>query len=327
MEPDTLATPGKPLMESTTWPLEAESAVEPGRPAEIARPAPNGAEHTNGTVANGHSANGHATNGHAAEHLNGHAVNGRAHSANGNGNGHAHLNGYGFAAPALGTTNGIALPAAALEAIWEVHEPRQPGFYLRYGKRAFDIAGALVGLAVAAPAFLVLSALIKLESQGSVLYRSRRIGWRGRAFTFFKLRSMHDGAHHKRQDLLHLNEMDGPVFKLSRDPRVTRIGRWMRTTSLDEIPQFINVLKGEMSLVGPRPPLPEEVGHYEPWQLGRLAVRPGLTCLWQISGRSTIGFQEWMRLDLEYIRHQSFWLDLKILLRTIPAVLSREGAY
>jgi lipopolysaccharide/colanic/teichoic acid biosynthesis glycosyltransferase len=134
-------------------------------------------------------------------------------------------------------------------------------------------------------------------------------------------------ADRRRQQMQHMNEADGPVFKIARDPRVTRIGKFIRTTSLDEIPQFYNVLIGDMSLVGPRPPIPEEVAQYEPWQLRRLDVRPGITCLWQISGRSRIGFQEWMRLDLEYIRHQSFALDLKILLRTLPAVLSREGAY
>jgi lipopolysaccharide/colanic/teichoic acid biosynthesis glycosyltransferase len=138
---------------------------------------------------------------------------------------------------------------------------------------------------------------------------------------------MVNGADRHRHGLAHLNETDGPVFKIARDPRVTRVGRFLRTTSIDELPQIINVLRGEMSLVGPRPPIPPEVEQYEPWQLHRLDVQPGLTCLWQISGRSRIGFQEWMRLDLEYIRHRSFGLDMKILLRTIPAVLSREGAY
>jgi lipopolysaccharide/colanic/teichoic acid biosynthesis glycosyltransferase len=144
---------------------------------------------------------------------------------------------------------------------------------------------------------------------------------------FYKLRSMVKDADRTRQHIEHMNECDGPVFKIERDPRITRIGRILRSTSLDELPQFYNVLVGDMSLVGPRPPIPEEVAQYEPWQLRRLDVRPGITCLWQISGRSRIGFQEWMRLDLEYIRHQSLSLDLKILVRTLPAVLSREGAY
>src|SRR5207248_1848643 len=138
--------------------------------------------------------------------------------------------------------------------------------------------------------------------------------------------SMYVGADAERAQLMHLNEVDGPVFKLQRDPRVTRIGRMLRSTSIDELPQLVNVLKGDMSLVGPRPPLPEEAEKYETWQRRRLDVKPGITCLWQISGRSRLSFDEWMRLDLEYIRCQSLANDLKILFRTIPAVLSREGA-
>ena len=199
--------------------------------------------------------------------------------------------------------------------------------YLRLGKRWLDFAGAMLGLVLAAPILLIAAIAIKLESNGPVLYRSKRIGRGGKPFTFFKLRSMVDGADNHRRHLTHLNETDGPVFKMSRDPRVTRVGRFLRTSSLDELPQLFNVLRGDMSLVGPRPPIAEEVVQYEPWQFRRLEVRPGLTCLWQISGRSRIGFQEWMRLDLEYIRHRSLKLDVKILLRTIPAVLSREGAY
>ena len=189
------------------------------------------------------------------------------------------------------------------------------------------IAGSALGLLLSWPLLLIAAVLIKLESRGPVIYRSIRIGRGARPFTFFKLRSMVDGADQYRHKLSHLNESDGPVFKIAADPRVTRIGRLFRVTSVDEIPQLWNVLRGEMSLVGPRPPIAEEVVQYEPWQLRRLDVVPGITCLWQISGRSRIGFQEWMRLDLEYIRHRSFWLDLKILIRTIPAVLSREGAY
>ena len=245
------------------------------------------------------------------------------HGANGHGtNGHAHPS----RTPRLvGAPAGAAAHLTDLSAYFT--ESSQESVYLTHGKRVLDIVGASLGLLVSAPLFALCALLVKLESRGPVLFRQRRVGWRGRAFTFYKLRSMRVGAHEERRHLLHMNEADGPVFKLSRDPRVTRIGRWLRTTSLDEIPQFINVLRGEMSLVGPRPPLPEEVAHYEAWQIGRLAVRPGMTCLWQISGRSTFGFQEWMRLDLEYIKQQSFWLDLKILLRTLPAVVSREGAY
>jgi lipopolysaccharide/colanic/teichoic acid biosynthesis glycosyltransferase len=240
------------------------------------------------------------------------------------GNGHvrAHGNGNGRW-PEL-----VPLPAGALARTLPAYEaPAESGLYLRYGKRLLDILGASLGLLFSSPLLLIAAVIIKLESRGPVIYRSIRIGRGARPFTFLKLRSMVDGAEQHRQKLSHLNEADGPVFKIAADPRVTRVGRLLRMTSIDEIPQLWNVLRGEMSLVGPRPPIAEEVVQYEPWQLRRLDVVPGITCLWQISGRSRIGFQEWMRLDLEYIRHRSFQLDLKILIRTIPAVLSREGAY
>jgi exopolysaccharide biosynthesis polyprenyl glycosylphosphotransferase len=204
---------------------------------------------------------------------------------------------------------------------------RTRGFYLQFGKRALDIGASALGLILTAPLLLFLGILIRLDSAGPMFYRSRRTGKNGRIFTFYKLRSMAVDAHSRRSEVSHLNEAEGPIFKIRKDPRLTRIGGFLRRTSLDELPQLLNVLKGDMSLVGPRPPLPEEVERYEPWQMRRLDVRPGLTCLWQISGRSRIGFEEWMRLDLEYIRHRSFGMDLRILLRTIPAVLSREGAY
>lgn len=241
-----------------------------------------------------------------------------------------------------GYSNGHARPRATVPAKWQVvpplassatplvlpfEAPAAQGLYLRGGKRCLDVIGAVCALALLAPVIAVLAVIVRLTSRGPVFYRSTRIGRGGQPFTFYKLRSMVKDADLKRQHLTHLNEADGPVFKIARDPRITPIGRFMRSTSLDEVPQFWNVLKGDMSLVGPRPPIPEEVAQYEPWQLRRLDMRPGLTCLWQISGRSRIGFQEWMRLDLEYIRHRSLLLDLKILLRTIPAVLSREGAY
>ena len=250
-------------------------------------------------------------NGHVNGHTNGH-------------NGTNGMNGHG------GTTTWPAVLTAGrgVARVVPVYEaPAESGFYLRFGKRLLDILGASLALLLSSPLLLLAALLIKLESRGPILYRSIRIGRGARPFTFFKLRSMVDGADQNRHLLSHLNESDGPVFKMSRDPRVTRIGRLLRVTSVDEIPQLWNVLCGEMSLVGPRPPIAEEVVQYEPWQLRRLDVLPGITCLWQISGRSRIGFQEWMRLDLEYIKHRSFWLDMKILIRTIPAVLSREGAY
>jgi len=226
--------------------------------------------------------------------------------------------------PGAGPTGGQPCPEAAMPAV--ECEPAN-GFYQRYGKRILDVAAVLCAGIFLLPLFLLLSLAVRLDSRGPVLYTSRRVGEGGRIFSFYKFRSMIVGADRIRDELRHLNEVDGPVFKITRDPRLTRVGTFLRRTSLDELPQLWNILAGDMSLVGPRPPIPEEVLQYEPWQLRRLSVRPGLTCLWQISGRSEIGFDEWMRLDMQYIDNRSFSLDLKILLRTIPAVVGGKGAY
>jgi exopolysaccharide biosynthesis polyprenyl glycosylphosphotransferase len=194
-------------------------------------------------------------------------------------------------------------------------------------KRALDIAISLVLLTLTLPVILLAAGLIRITSPGSVLFKQKRIGLNGRLFTLYKFRTMIENAHERREELAHLNEMNGPVFKLKSDPRVTPIGRWLRRFSFDEIPQLWNVLKGDMSLVGPRPPIPEEVASYHRWHRRRLSMKPGLTCLWQISGRNDIqDFDRWMKLDLQYIDNWSPSLDLKILLRTIPAVLSGKGA-
>jgi lipopolysaccharide/colanic/teichoic acid biosynthesis glycosyltransferase len=201
------------------------------------------------------------------------------------------------------------------------------GVYRRFGKRALDlVVGSLLFLA-ALPVIAVAAIFVKLDSPGPVFHRAVRVGRGGRKFTFLKLRSMQRNAEELRALLLHRNEAQGPAFKLTNDPRVTRVGRLLRKTSLDELPQLLHVVQGHMSLVGPRPPFPEEVERYEPWMLRRLAVRPGLTCLWQISGRSDLSFDEWMRLDLEYVDRLSFGLDMKILFLTPAAVISGRGAY
>jgi exopolysaccharide biosynthesis polyprenyl glycosylphosphotransferase len=212
-------------------------------------------------------------------------------------------------------------------SILDVGARPHPSFYERTGKRLLDIVGASFLLLLSLPVLIVAAVAIKLDTRGPILFRSVRCGRGGEPFTFYKLRSMHSGAHTIRHTLLHLNEVDGPVFKLANDPRITRVGRFIRRTSLDELPQLVNVIRGDMSLVGPRPPIPEEVEQYTPSQMRRLSVKPGLTCLWQVSGRSDLGFDEWVRLDLDYIFHRSFALDLKILAQTIPAVLSCRGAY
>jgi lipopolysaccharide/colanic/teichoic acid biosynthesis glycosyltransferase len=173
---------------------------------------------------------------------------------------------------------------------------------------------------------LPVAILIKLTSPGPVIYRQIRCGLNGRKFWFYKFRSMYQDADQDQPLLQHLNEADGPVFKIARDPRVTPIGKLLRKTSLDELPQLFNILKGDMSFVGPRPPLPEEVAHYEKWHRRRLRMKPGLTCLWALEGRSQLTFARWMKLDMDYIDHWSLALDFKILLRTIPRVLTGRGA-
>ena len=201
------------------------------------------------------------------------------------------------------------------------------GLYRRGVKRVLDILFATVALAFALPVIAVAAVAIKMDTPGPVFHRATRVGRGGAKFLFLKLRSMQVGAEELRGLLLHLNQAQGPAFKLHDDPRVTRVGRILRKLSIDELPQLWHVLEGHMSLVGPRPAFPEEVERYEPWMLRRLTVRPGLTCLWQVRGRSDLPFDEWMRLDVEYVDHYSFLLDLKILALTIPAVLSARGAY
>ncbi|MBI4198890.1 MAG: sugar transferase [Chloroflexi bacterium] len=193
-------------------------------------------------------------------------------------------------------------------------------------KRLLDVVAASVLLVLLLPLCLVIVVAIKLTSRGPALYRWRVVGLGGRPFESYKFRSMYDNAVSLRKALEPLNEMRGPVFKIRNDPRVTPVGRILRRYSLDEIPQLISVLKGDMSLVGPRPPLREEYEQFDEWHRQKLQVRPGMTCLWQVSGRNRIrDFDEWVKLDLEYIEQWSLWLDLKILLRTIGAVLRGEG--
>ncbi|MEW6594358.1 MAG: sugar transferase [Thermodesulfobacteriota bacterium] len=192
-------------------------------------------------------------------------------------------------------------------------------------KAIMDYAGAALALILLSPLFAVIAILIKATSPGPVFFTQERCGLNGRRFRLYKFRTMVEDAEELRAGLTGQNEMDGPVFKMRNDPRLVGIGRFLRTWSLDELPQLINILRGEMSLVGPRPPIPEEVARYRAWQRRRLSMKPGLTCIWQISGRNNIDFERWMRLDLEYIDNWSLLLDLKILLLTVPAVLKGSG--
>jgi len=194
-------------------------------------------------------------------------------------------------------------------------------------RRILDIILASGMLLIFGPLLMLPTAiLIKLTSPGPVLFRQKRCGLNGRVFTMYKFRSMVDHAEQLRVELEAFNEMDGPVFKSSRDPRITLIGKIIRRRSIDELPQLFNVMQGHMSLVGPRPPLPQEVARYQRWQRRRLSMKPGMTCLWQISGRNEVSFEDWMKLDLTYIDNWSLLLDLKILLKTVPVVLLGRGA-
>jgi exopolysaccharide biosynthesis polyprenyl glycosylphosphotransferase len=192
-------------------------------------------------------------------------------------------------------------------------------------KTVIDKVGAAVGLILAAPLMLLTALIIKLDSRGPVFFKQTRSGLNGKPFGLYKFRTMCCDAETRKKSLLPKNEMSGPVFKIKEDPRVTGVGRFLRKFSIDELPQLLNVIKGEMSLVGPRPPLPQEVRQFEPWQHRKLSVRPGLTCLWQVNGRNAVDFDEWMRLDLQYIDNWSLWLDAKILAKTFPAVMKGSG--
>lgn len=197
----------------------------------------------------------------------------------------------------------------------------------RWVKRGLDLLLAGLSLIVGAPLMGLIALLIRLETPGPIFFRQERVGEHGRPFLIYKFRSMRRGAEEEKEQLEALNEADGPLFKIKNDPRITRVGRWLRRSSLDELPNLFNVLRGEMSLVGPRPALPAEVAQYEPWHRQRLEVSPGMTGLWQISGRSHLSFEEGCLLDIYYIENWSLGMDVTILLRTLPHVLLREGAY
>ncbi|QJD87180.1 sugar transferase [Cohnella herbarum] len=195
-------------------------------------------------------------------------------------------------------------------------------------KRSLDFVLATLGMFLLLPVFLAVAIAIKLEDpKGNVFFQQKRVGKNGKHFQMYKFRSMVSNADHILNQLLHLNEVNGAMFKMKEDPRVTRVGRFIRRTSLDELPQFLNVLKGEMSIVGPRPPLPREVERYSGYDKQRLQVTPGCTGLWQVSGRNSLDFNAMVELDLEYIRKRSIWLDIKLIFRTIKVLLGAKDAY
>ena len=199
--------------------------------------------------------------------------------------------------------------------------------FARFGKGAVDRIGALLGIVACLPVLVALAIAVKVSSHGPVFYRQTRVGLDGRRFTFVKFRTMVHNADELRDELLSRNDCDGVLFKMRDDPRVTTVGRFMRRWSLDELPQLAHVLMGNMSLVGPRPPLPSEVDAYDERVARRLAAKPGLTGLWQVSGRSNLSWDHSVELDLQYVENWSFRLDMSILLRTLPAVITARGAY
>lgn len=211
------------------------------------------------------------------------------------------------------------------------HQPilaldEERSFLLLTVKRCMDILFSVFFLAVLSPLLFFLGCLVKFTSHGSVFYGDYRVGQNGRLFKMYKFRTMYNNADQLKQQLMHQNEMSGPAFKMKKDPRVTPLGRFLRKHSLDELPQLWSILKGDMSLVGPRPPLPSEVEQYEPWHRRRLCIKPGATCLWQVMGRNEIdNFDDWVRIDLIYIQNWSLWLDCKIVLKTIWAVVKGTG--
>ncbi|AQR95091.1 sugar transferase [Clostridium saccharoperbutylacetonicum] len=201
----------------------------------------------------------------------------------------------------------------------------QKKFY-EFTKRLIDIISSICGLIILFPILIIVAIAIKIESKGPVIFSQERIGINGIKFKMYKFRSMIVDAEQYKERLLNKNEMNGPMFKIKNDPRVTRIGKFIRRTSIDELPQLLNILKGDMSLVGPRPSLPKEVEKFSPWMLERLKVKPGLTCYWQISGRNDIQFEDWMKLDIKYVKERGTLLDIKLVIRTFFVLFGDEHA-
>lgn len=193
-------------------------------------------------------------------------------------------------------------------------------------KRIMDIVASILGLILLSPILIIVSIIIKLESKGPIIFSQQRVGVNGKNFKMYKLRSMVINAEEIKNKLQEQNEMSGPMFKIKDDPRITKVGKFIRKTSIDELPQLFNVLKGDMSLVGPRPSLPNEVEAFEAWMLERLEVKPGLTCYWQVMGRNQIDFEDWMKLDIKYVREKNIWLDIKLIFKTFFVLFGDKNA-
>ena len=198
-------------------------------------------------------------------------------------------------------------------------------FYL-FSKRVTDIFLSAIGLILLSPILLIVAIAIRIDSKGPIIFKQDRVGKDGKIFSMYKFRSMIVNAEELKAKLETKNEMSGPMFKMKNDPRITKVGRFIRKTSIDELPQLINVIKGDMSLVGPRPSLPKEVEKFSPWMLERLKVKPGITCYWQVMGRNNIAFEEWMKLDVKYVHEMNYWLDIKLIFKTFFVLFGDESA-
>ncbi|WP_097033719.1 sugar transferase [Clostridium tertium] len=220
---------------------------------------------------------------------------------------------------------GYALSNINLDINVEVGKKESRLIY-RLSKRVIDIIGSFTGLVLLSPILIIVGILIKFESKGPIVFTQKRVGKDGKEFDMYKLRSMVVNAEEIKEKLKEQNEMSGPMFKIKDDPRITSIGKFIRKTSIDELPQLVNVLKGDMSLVGPRPSLPNEVKEFETWMLKRLNVKPGLTCYWQVMGRNNIDFEDWMKLDVKYVNERSFWLDIKLIFKTVFVLFGDKNA-
>ena len=205
-------------------------------------------------------------------------------------------------------------------------QPKEGPIYLFF-KRAMDIIGSLCGIILLSPLLIIVALAIKIEDpRGSIFFSQQRCGKDNKLFPMYKFRSMVSNAEELLEELMEHNEMDGPVFKIKDDPRITKVGKFIRKTSIDELPQLFNILMGDMSIVGPRPAIPHEVAEYNDYQRQRLLVKPGLTCIWQVSGRNSIGFDEWMEMDLEYIEKRNLWMDIKLIFKTVGVLFGDEHA-
>lgn len=193
-------------------------------------------------------------------------------------------------------------------------------------KRLIDVVCSFLGLLVLSPLFIIIAIIIKTTSKGPVFFFQKRVGKNGKEFDMYKFRSMVVNAEELKEKLVAQNEMSGPMFKMKDDPRVTKVGKFIRKTSIDELPQLWNVLKGDMSLVGPRPSLPKEVKQFEKWMYKRLTVKPGLTCYWQVSGRNNIDFEDWMKLDISYVEDRNLWIDIKLIFKTVLVLFGDKNA-